>query len=109
MEIIHLEKNNFKELISSENKILVDFYATWCGPCKMLGPVLENYQSTIKVIKVDTDAYPRRDLHPQREHRRRTAAGAAGSGAGHPRLLPEREPQQTGGAEAGGHGLYGGL
>ena len=57
MEIIHLEKNNFKELISSENKILVDFYATWCGPCKMLGPVLENYQSTIKVIKVDTDEF----------------------------------------------------
>ena len=57
MEIIHLEKNNFKELVSSENKILVDFYATWCGPCKMLGPVLENHQSNIKVIKVDTDEY----------------------------------------------------
>ena len=57
MEIIHLEKNNFKELVGSENKILVDFYATWCGPCKMLGPVLENYQSTIKVIKVDTDEF----------------------------------------------------
>ena len=57
MEIIHLEKDNFKELISGEKKVLVDFFATWCGPCKMLGPVLENYQSDIKVIKVDTDEF----------------------------------------------------
>ena len=57
MEIIHLEKDNFKELISSEKRILVDFFATWCGPCKMLGPVLENFQSNIKTIKVDTDEF----------------------------------------------------
>jgi len=57
MEIIHLEKNNFKELINKENKVLVDFYATWCGPCKMLGPVLQNFSSNIKTIKVDTDEF----------------------------------------------------
>ena len=57
MEIIHLEKDNFKDLIGNEKKVLVDFFATWCGPCKMLGPVLENYSSDIKVIKVDVDEF----------------------------------------------------
>ncbi len=57
MEIIHLEnEKDFKELIGKE-KVLVDFYANWCGPCKMLGPVLEKTESDIKVIKVDTDEF----------------------------------------------------
>ena len=57
MEIIHLEKDNFKELIGNEKKILVDFFATWCGPCKMLSPILEGYESKIKLIKVDVDDF----------------------------------------------------
>ena len=57
MEIIHLEKDNFKELIGNEKKVLVDFFANWCGPCKMLGPVLEEYKSDMKVIKVDVDLF----------------------------------------------------
>ncbi len=57
MEIIHLEKDNFSDLIAKEEKVLVDFFATWCGPCKMLGPVLEEAESEIKVIKVDTDQF----------------------------------------------------
>ena len=57
MEIIHLEnEKDFKELIKSD-KILVDFFANWCGPCKMLAPVLEKAESDVKVIKVDTDEY----------------------------------------------------
>ena len=57
MEIVHLEKaNDFKELIK-EDKILIDFFATWCGPCRMLGPVLEKAESDIKVVKVDTDKF----------------------------------------------------
>jgi len=56
MSLIHLENENFDELISHE-KVLVDFYAEWCGPCKMLGPVLESVASEIetKIIKVDVD------------------------------------------------------
>ena len=45
---------NFDEII--KNKILVDFYADWCGPCKMLGPVLENINE-IEIIKVNVDNY----------------------------------------------------
>ena len=58
MEIIHLEdEKQFKELTKTENKILVDFFANWCGPCKMLAPVLEKVESDVKVIKVDTDDF----------------------------------------------------
>ena len=58
MEIIHLGNNDdFKKIVTNEKKILVDFYANWCGPCKMLAPVLEKVESTIKVIKVDTDEF----------------------------------------------------
>lgn len=55
MEIIHLTNENFKELI--KEKVLVDFYANWCGPCKMIAPELERAQSNIKVIKVDVDEF----------------------------------------------------
>ena len=58
MEIIHLEdEKQFKELTKTENKILVDFFANWCGPCKMLAPVLEKVESDVKVVKVDTDEF----------------------------------------------------
>jgi len=55
MEIIHLETENFKNLI--KEKVLVDFYANWCGPCKMITPELERVDSTIKTIKVDVDRF----------------------------------------------------
>ena len=57
--MIYLEKNNLDELIK-EGTHLVDFYAEWCGPCKMLTPVLESIEDKINVIKVDIDKY--RDL-----------------------------------------------
>ena len=52
--VINYEGNNFKELI--KERVLVDFYANWCGPCKMLGPVLEKVSDEIKVVKVNVDA-----------------------------------------------------
>lgn len=55
MEIIHLENENFNDLI--KERVLVDFFANWCGPCKMLTPILEKVESNIKVIKVDVDKY----------------------------------------------------
>lgn len=52
------EWNQMKE----EGIVLVDFFATWCGPCKMLGPELEKlanqFVSQIKVAKIDVDSYP---------------------------------------------------
>ena len=55
MEIIHLTNENFKDLI--KEKVLVDFYANWCGPCKMIVPELERVNSDVKAIKVDVDEF----------------------------------------------------
>ena len=55
MEIINLKNEKFEELI--KEKVLVDFYANWCGPCKMIAPELEKVESNIKVVKVDVDGY----------------------------------------------------
>lgn len=52
----HLENENFNELIS-KGITLVDFYADWCGPCKMLGPVLEQIDF-VEVVKINVDNHP---------------------------------------------------
>ncbi|XGV97254.1 MAG: thioredoxin [Leptolyngbya sp. BL-A-14] len=55
--------DSFQELLSdSDLPVLVDFYATWCGPCQMMAGILEQVNAQmkhqVKVIKIDTDKYP---------------------------------------------------
>ena len=56
MAVIHGNEQNFNDLINKE-LVLVDFFAEWCGPCKMLGPVLEQLEN-IDVVKIDVDESP---------------------------------------------------
>ena len=59
VEIIEVTENNFeKEVLQSNKKVLVDFYADWCGPCKMMSPILEEIakeNNDIKIVKVNVD------------------------------------------------------
>ena len=59
MAVIHLNKSNFEtEVLKTKGVVLVDFYATWCGPCKMTGPIIERLAEEIKevkFVKVDVD------------------------------------------------------
>jgi thioredoxin 1 len=52
-------KDNFSTLINTKQAVLVDFYADWCGPCKMLAPILKevkkDLEDGIKIIKIDVD------------------------------------------------------
>lgn len=62
MSVININKNNFQEEIMNANQpVLVDFWAAWCGPCQMLGPVIEEIaaeRNDIKVAKVNVDEQP---------------------------------------------------
>lgn len=56
------DQNFNQEVIKSQLPVLADFYAEWCGPCKMLAPVIEElekeYQGRFKIVKLDVDANP---------------------------------------------------
>lgn len=59
MAVLHANEEAFSKLLESGEPMLVDFFATWCGPCKMLAPVMEelaaDYEGKVHVLKVDTD------------------------------------------------------
>jgi thioredoxin 1 len=56
------KKQTFADIINSETPVLVDFFAEWCGPCKMMSPILKDFAADmgerVRVIKVDVDKNP---------------------------------------------------
>lgn len=52
---MEINKENFDKEIKTDGIVIVDFFATWCGPCQMLSPILEELSTTYKVCKVNVD------------------------------------------------------
>lgn len=62
MSVININENNFEnEILNSEKKVLLDFWASWCGPCRMVSPIVDEIAEEypdIKVAKVNVDEQP---------------------------------------------------
>lgn len=62
MKATDIKKKTFSEVIKGETPVLVDFYADWCAPCKMMTPILQNLKKEmgdkIQIIKIDTERNP---------------------------------------------------
>lgn len=58
-DLLHIEEKDFDEVIKTKETVLVDFYATWCPPCKMLAPVLEKVAKKVDdnylIVKINVD------------------------------------------------------
>lgn len=61
-EIIITKQNFESEVLNSDKPVLIDFWATWCGPCRMIAPIVEEiseeYADTVKVCKINVDDEP---------------------------------------------------
>ena len=61
MSVLNVSKNNFEELKKSNKPVLIDFYADWCGPCRMISPIVDEIASErddIVVAKINVDNEP---------------------------------------------------